>query len=134
MKNFREYIEDTMLNESTIPSELSKIKQIVDKAQKAWTSGNKAAYNEFLQAIWSSNDTIKMTKHVKKAESLQESTLKEEYVVTVQIRDALKANDLARDLFRGSYENDGSDSFIFGNEEDYEDFLDTLAGHGIEAK
>lgn len=57
---------------------------------------------------------------------------KHKYVVQVAVRDASKANDIAKDMFRGTYKNDGSDHFVFKKEDDYEDFLAEMESNGIE--
>jgi hypothetical protein len=57
---------------------------------------------------------------------------KDEYKVTVTVRDARKANDIAKDMFRGSYKNDGSNVFIFKSEDDQFEFADALDNAGLE--
>ena len=57
---------------------------------------------------------------------------KDEYKVTVTVRDARKANDIAKDMFRGSYKNDGSNVFIFKSEDDQYEFADVLDNAGLE--
>ena len=53
------------------------------------------------------------------------------YTVTVEVRDARKANDLAQDSYRGLYKNDGSDVFVFKKESDKEDFESDLLDNGL---
>ncbi len=55
----------------------------------------------------------------------------QKYKVEVEVRDASKANDLARDSYRGLYKNDGSNVFIFKKESDKEDFESDLLDMGI---
>jgi len=57
---------------------------------------------------------------------------KDEYKVTVTVRDARKANDIAKDMFRSSYKNDGSNVFIFKSEDDQYEFADVLDNAGLE--
>jgi len=57
---------------------------------------------------------------------------KDEYKVTVTVRDARKANDIAKDMFRSSYKNDGSNVFIFKSEDDQFEFEDALDNAGLE--
>lgn len=64
-------------------------------------------------------------------ESIDESLTEAKYEVEVEVRDARAANDLAKDMFRGSYKNDGSNVFIFKNEDDYEEFKDELEAAGL---
>ena len=59
-------------------------------------------------------------------------SLDEGYEVEVAVRDARKANDIAQDMFRGSFKNDGSNVFVFKKEEDMEDFLAELETAGLE--
>lgn len=54
------------------------------------------------------------------------------YEVEVSVRDARKANDIAKDMFRGAYKNDGSNVFIFKSEDDMYEFADELDSAGIE--
>ena len=55
----------------------------------------------------------------------------QKYTVQVEVRDARKANDLAQDSYRGLYKNDGSDVFIFKNDDDKESFIDELEENGL---
>lgn len=67
------------------------------------------------------------TKDIK---NLNES--EDDLTVTVAVRDARKANELARDMFRGDFEQDGSNTFTFEDEDTYYEFIDALEGQGIE--
>lgn len=69
--------------------------------------------------------------NVDKADLVKESLTEAKYEVEVEVRDARAANDLAKDMFRGSYKNDGSNVFIFKNEDDYEDFKYELENAGL---
>jgi hypothetical protein len=53
------------------------------------------------------------------------------YEVEVEVRDASKANTIAKDMFRGSYKNNGSNSFVFKTEDDYDEFKDEMEKQGI---
>ena len=68
--NFKEYLNtDSSLTEST--NDLERIKQLVSKAEYALKTGNKRAYEAWLLAIWNSNDTSKMSKHISAAQALE---------------------------------------------------------------
>jgi hypothetical protein len=47
-------------------------------------------------------------------------------LVVVSSRDERKANKIAKDMFRGDYTNDGSDAFMFDDEDVADDFRDEL--------
>lgn len=67
MKTFSEFVAKGTITESAVPNTLNLIKQLVGHAEKAYLSGNKAAGDEFLQAIFNSGDSIAMSKHVENA-------------------------------------------------------------------
>lgn len=52
--------------------------------------------------------------------------------VEVAVRDALIANEIGKDLFRGDYENDGSTLFVFTQKDSAEDFESELRKQGIQ--
>ena len=52
--------------------------------------------------------------------------------VEVAVRDALIANEIGKDLFRGDYENDGSTIFVFHQEDRADDFESELRKQGIQ--
>ena len=54
-----------------------------------------------------------------------------EYEVDVEIRDARAAGDIARDMFRGLYKTDGSNAFIFQDEETRDEFTAVLDKQGL---
>jgi len=60
-------------------------------------------------------------------ESVNENT-----TVEVSPRDARKANDIASDMFRGEYENDGSNTFVFDDDETADEFRAELEKQRIE--
>lgn len=62
----------------------------------------------------------------------EQKQIDEKYEVEVSVRDARKAQDIAQDMFRGTYKNKGSNVYVFKKEDDYEDFVDTLKQHKIE--
>ena len=53
------------------------------------------------------------------------------YEVEVEVRDASKANSIAKDMFRGLYKNNGSNSFVFKSQDDHDEFKDELSDMGI---
>lgn len=59
---------------------------------------------------------------------------KKSYEVTVSVKDARKTLDVAKDMFRGEYKTDGSNSFIFKDEDTYQDFIKQLKKSGIEVQ
>lgn len=63
---------------------------------------------------------------------VEQKQIDEKYEVEVSVRDARKAQDIAQDMFRGTYKNKGSNVYVFKKEDDYEDFVDTLKQHKIE--
>jgi hypothetical protein len=63
---------------------------------------------------------------------VEQTQIDEKYEVEVSVRDARKAQDIAQDMFRGTYKNKGSNVYVFKKEDDYEDFVDTLKQHKIE--
>lgn len=63
---------------------------------------------------------------------VEQKQIDEKYEVEVSVRDARKAQDIAQDMFRGTYKNKGSNVYVFKKEDDYEDFVDTLEKHKIE--
>ena len=62
-------------------------------------------------------------------ESVNEST-----TVEVSVRDARKANDIAKDMFRGEYKMDGSNSFVFKKAGAASDFRAELSKQGVEVE
>lgn len=52
--------------------------------------------------------------------------------VEVSVRDARTANDIAKDMFRGEYKNDGSNVFVFKKKQAMQDFIDELESKGLE--
>ena len=58
-------------------------------------------------------------------------TVKESTTVEVSVRDARKANDIAKDMFRGEYKMDGSNSFVFKNADAASDFRAELSKQNI---
>lgn len=54
-----------------------------------------------------------------------------EGIVTVELRDVRKALNIAEDQFSGMYEQGASNEFIFDNEDNYEDFKETLTSKRI---
>lgn len=78
-----------------------------------------------------SDKSVAMQMKTKSIDKLDESLTEAKYEVEVEVRDARAANDLAKDMFRGSYKNDGSNVFIFKNEDDYEEFKDELEAAGL---
>lgn len=63
---------------------------------------------------------------------LIESQLNEAYEVEVSVSHARKAFDIAKDMFRGEYKNDGSNVYIFKKEDVKDDFIAELDKQGIE--
>lgn len=63
--------------------------------------------------------------------TFQEFLIEAKYEVEVEVRDASKANDIAKDMFRGKYKQDGSNSFIFKDEDSFEEFKDELKSQGL---
>lgn len=62
----------------------------------------------------------------------EQSKINEAYEVTVSVRDARKANDIGKDMFRGEYKNDGSNVFIFKKEDAKDDFVAELEKQRLE--
>ena len=58
--------------------------------------------------------------------------MSEDTTVEVSPRDARKANDIASDMFRGEYENDGSNTFVFDDDETADEFRAELEKQRIE--
>jgi len=65
-------------------------------------------------------------------EFLSESRLTEAYKVEISVSHARKANDIAKDMFRGEYKNDGSNVYVFKKEDVKDDFVSELDKQGIE--
>jgi len=61
-----------------------------------------------------------------------EETDSDSTTVEVAVRDALIANEIGKDLFRGDYENDGSTIFVFHQEDRADDFESELRKQGIQ--
>ena len=65
--------------------------------------------------------------------SLKEFLAEAKYEVEVSVRDARKADNIARDQFRGTYKETGySNTWVFKKKSDWEDFVVTLEDEGIE--
>jgi len=65
---------------------------------------------------------------------MYEQTLTEATTVEVSVRDARKANDVAKDMFRGEYKNDGSNAFMFKDSRAADDFMAELQKQGLEVE
>lgn len=64
----------------------------------------------------------------------EQTSLSEANEVTVSVKDARKANDIAKDMFRGEYKNDGSNVYVFKKEDAKSDFVAELEKAGIEVQ
>ena len=71
-------------------------------------------------------------RRVDAAFGLKESTDLIEATVSVSVRDARTANEIARDMFRGEYKTDGSNNFVFKKKSAAEDFEAELRKQNIE--
>lgn len=66
------------------------------------------------------------------AKMRNEEILEAKNEVEVSLRDARKAVDLAKDMFRGEYKMDGSNVFVFKNKEAKQNFMTQLKKHKLE--
>jgi hypothetical protein len=71
-------------------------------------------------------------RRVDAAFGLKESTDLTESTVSVSVRDARLANEIARDMFRGEYKNDGTTNFVFKKNDAAEDFRAELSKRNVE--
>lgn len=98
------------------------------------TDDNVKLKNEFDKGIREKISGILDTKKKEISKSMFEDVTNEvKTSVEVSVRDALKAQDLVHDLFRSSeYEMSGSNTFVFYNENDAEDFKIELEKQNLE--
>ena len=89
------------------------------------------AYEDAVE--WAQQNLGKFNPDMIKFESqAAESEHTDSATVNVSVRDAGQANEIARDLFRGEYENDGSDNFVFKDSTIAEEFKNELRKQGLE--
>ena len=93
-------------------------KQFIDKINET--------YQQYLEAC-----DCEKHKDDDEEETVQETDA-ESTSIEVAPRDALIANEIGKDLFRGDYENDGSTVFQFDDEERAQDFESELRKQGVQ--
>jgi ribosomal protein S8E len=116
-------IGDKVKSKNTFASTNNVKGEVVDIKTVKFASGDQTRY------VVKEPDGYKI--ELRADDIIKEGLTEAKYEVEVEVRDARAANDLAKDMFRGSYKNDGSNVFIFKNEDDYEDFKYELENAGL---
>src|SRR5690554_809608 len=133
MKLFKEFLGEATQPEWRVSFKKQKMNGVAvdEKPVTVKARDSREAIVKAAKKVGISDKSVAMQMKTKSIDKLDESLTEAKYEVEVEVRDARAANDLAKDMFRGSYKNDGSNVFIFKNEDDYEDFKYELENAGL---
>lgn len=133
MKLFKEFLGEATQPEWRVSFKKQKMNGVAidEKPVTVKARDSREAIVKAAKKVGVSDKSAAMQLKTKNVDKLDESLTEAKYEVEVEVRDARAANDLAKDMFRGSYKNDGSNVFIFKNEDDYEEFKDELENAGL---
>jgi len=133
MKTFKEFLSeakqikigDKVKSKNTFASTNNVSGKVVDIKTVKFASGDQTRY------VVQEPDGYKI--ELRADDIIKESIeVNEAHEVEVAVRDARKANDIAKDMFRGAYQNDGSNVFVFKKEDDADEFKYELENQNIE--